>query len=45
MPAPFLFNRRRNNRGYRNNLPRPFFSFKARSLFQFFFFPLHQRLL
>nr|DAL40416.1 MAG TPA_asm: hypothetical protein [Caudoviricetes sp.] len=45
MPAPFSFHRRRNNRGYRYDLPRPFFMFKARSLPQLFFFPPHQRLL
>ena len=45
MPAPFLFHRRRNYRGNRYDLPRPFFMFKARSLPQLFFFPPHQRLL
>ena len=45
MPAPFLFHRCRNNGRNRYNLPRPFFMFKARPLFQFVFFPPHQRLL
>ena len=45
MPAPFSFHRRRNDRGYRYDLPRPLFMLKACPLFQLFFFPPHQRLL
>lgn len=35
-----LFHRRSYHRRYRYNLPRTFFPFKARPLFEFVFFPL-----